>query len=131
MLCTFKLRPYFIHVHSGKGHEGVDDTRRDILLDDRHGQIHANDDLQGSPDEESRPDSARSREVELVTQSGSEPEVVDVSQRQIVRPAGGAGRLTVSQQFLSDFLIFFVTGVVLSAERGRTGSFVQLLILDH
>ena len=35
----------FINVHGGEGHERVDNTRSDVLLNDGHGQVHTNDNL--------------------------------------------------------------------------------------
>ena len=120
----------FINVHGGEGHERVDNTRCDVLLNDGHGQVHTNDNLQGSPNEEGCPDSARPREVELVAQGRSKPEVVDICECEIVGPGGRFGSLTISQKLLSDLLALFITRIFLCSERGRAGSFVEVLLFD-
>ena len=79
MLCTFKLCPYFIHVHSGKGHEGVDHGGGYVLLHDGHDQVEAHHHLHRPPGQEHCPDPRGPGEVQLITECWGQPEIVNVT----------------------------------------------------
>ena len=73
------FRPYFINVHGGEGHEGVDHGGGDVLLHNGHDQVEAHHHLHRPSGQEHRPDPRGPREVQLVTKSRGQPEIVYVT----------------------------------------------------
>ena len=73
------LLSYFINVHGGEGHKGVDHGGGDVLLHNGHDQVEAHHHLHRPPDQEHRPDPRGPREVQLVTKSRGQPEIVYVT----------------------------------------------------